>query len=107
VPVRVGLSGRRARKRPHTSTSVFLHELAHTLGVPHEVDAATVMGPRYGTKIDGFSAPAAQLMRLYLDHELEPRAQTEQAFAKAVLDHLGSRPSARRTARRSSRRAAT
>jgi hypothetical protein len=77
----------RARKR-HKTTSVFLHELAHTLGVPHELDAATIMGPRYGTKIDGFSAPAAQLMRLYLDHELEPRAQTEQAFAKAVLAHL-------------------
>lgn len=77
----------RARKR-HKTTSVFLHELAHTLSVPHEVDTGTIMGSRYDSKIEAFSPAAAALMRLTVARELEPAAQTDQAFARAVLEHV-------------------
>jgi hypothetical protein len=79
----------RARRR-HKTATVFLHELAHTLGVPHELDAATIMHGRYGAGVKGFSEPAAALMRLELAHRLEPAAQTEQAFASALLAHVQS-----------------
>ncbi len=74
----------RARKR-HKAATVFLHEIGHTLGVPHEVLATTVMAPRYGAKVTGFSEAAAELLRLSLDHRLAPAAQTDQAFAEAFL----------------------
>jgi hypothetical protein len=77
----------RARKR-HKSATVFLHELGHTLGAPHEVDARTIMHARYDSRVEGYSPAAAQLMRLTLDHRLDPAAQTEQAFTQALLDHL-------------------
>jgi hypothetical protein len=77
----------RARRR-HKATTVFLHELGHTLGVPHEVDVTTIMSPRYDPSIRGFSDAAAQMMRLALARRLDPKAQTEQAYAQTLLDHV-------------------
>ena len=77
----------RARKR-HKAAAVFLHELGHTLGVPHQVLATTIMHGRYGPRVTGFSEGAATLMRLALDHRLEPLAQTERAFADAFAHEV-------------------
>jgi hypothetical protein len=77
----------RARKR-HKTTTVFLHELAHTLSALHEPDAKTIMHSSYDPKAEGYSTATAELMRLTLEHRLSPAAQTEQAFAQALLDQL-------------------
>ena len=77
----------KSRKR-HKSTTVLLHELGHTLGVPHEVDAESVMAPRYDAKVSGFSSAALGLMRMTLAHRADPSVQTEHAYLAAVLDHV-------------------
>lgn len=74
----------RARRR-HKTATVFLHELGHTLGVPHEIDATTIMHGRYGAKVTGFSEAAAGLMRVTLDHRTDPAAESEPAFAEALV----------------------
>jgi hypothetical protein len=50
------------KRLEHKETSVFLHELAHTLGVPHTRKRRTVMHAIYDHKADRFSLAAAQLM---------------------------------------------
>jgi Putative peptidase family len=77
----------RARKR-HKTTTVFLHELGHTLGAPHELDVATIMHADYDPRAQGFSDAAAGLMRLTLEHRLAPSAQTDRAFEEALLAHV-------------------
>jgi hypothetical protein len=77
----------RARKR-HKTTTVFLHELAHTLGTLHELDAKTIMHRSYDPKAQSYSEATAELMRLTLERRLSPAAQTEQAFAQTLLDQL-------------------
>jgi hypothetical protein len=74
----------RARRR-HKAATVFLHELGHTLGLPHEISATTIMHHRYGTRVAGFSEAAVGLMRLSLEHRLEPALQNERAFNDAIL----------------------
>jgi hypothetical protein len=74
----------RARRR-HKTATVFLHELGHTLGLPHEISATTIMCPRYGSKVTGFSEAAAGLMRISLEHRLEPALQSELLFHQALL----------------------
>ncbi|HEX2672525.1 MAG TPA: matrixin family metalloprotease, partial [Polyangiaceae bacterium] len=51
----------RARKQ-HKLCSVFLHEVAHTLGVPHERSETSLMHARYDLKAHGFSEEAAELV---------------------------------------------
>jgi hypothetical protein len=72
----------RSRKR-HKTTACLLHELGHTLGVPHEVDAVSLMGKRYDPKVSSYSDAAAALMRLSLARKDDPAAQPEAAFAAA------------------------
>jgi hypothetical protein len=76
----------RARKR-HKAATVFLHEFAHTLGVPHELDPTTIMARRYAPSVDGYSAAATEILRLSLAHRLDP-GQSEQAYAGALSAHL-------------------
>ncbi len=83
-----GPSTSAAQRRRHKTATVFLHEIGHTLGAPHEVDATTIMHGRYGSKVTGYSDAAAGLMRLALAHRLDPGAQSEQAFAGALLAHV-------------------
>jgi hypothetical protein len=54
-----------ARKR-HKLCSVFLHEVAHTLGVPHERTEPSLMNTRYQVKAQGFSDEAAEIVRAAL-----------------------------------------
>jgi hypothetical protein len=66
---------------------VLLHELAHSLGVPHEVDAHTMMSARYDHKTDSFSPAASKLMRMSLSRELDPAAEAG-SFPDAAIAHL-------------------
>jgi hypothetical protein len=53
------------RKR-HKLCTVFLHEIAHTLGVPHELSASSLMNRRYQVEAQGFSDEAAEIVRASL-----------------------------------------
>ncbi len=77
----------RARRR-HKTAAVLLHEIGHTLGAPHELDARTLMHASYDSKCEGYSPPAAQLMRIALAHEIDPKAEEGPAFAEALLAEL-------------------
>lgn len=75
------------RKR-HKTTTVLLHEIAHTLGVPHERDARTIMAPSYDAKVEGYSEEAAELMRIFLKHRVRSDAGSERETAAALITHL-------------------
>jgi hypothetical protein len=69
----------RARRR-HRAEAVFLHELGHTLGAPHEADFTSLMHPAYDEKMSSFSADGVALMRLALEGT-DRRAIAEAQFA--------------------------
>ncbi len=68
----------------HKEVAVFLHELGHTLGVPHEAAEATLMHPRYHREAASFSEEAAGLMRLSLLRRLDPSAMTPEELASEL-----------------------
>jgi len=70
----------RARKQ-HKLCAVFVHELAHTLGVPHELSASSLMNPRYHVEASGLSEEAAKIVRA----SLATRAQPSHAVLDADL----------------------
>lgn len=74
----------------HKTTVVFLHELGHSLGAPHEVAKATIMHPIYGTDATELSGPAVGLMRLTLEQRLAPESMSEAELARAVLEHVSA-----------------
>lgn len=77
------------RKRiAHKETTIFLHELGHTLGTPHARDQATIMHAVYNRKVARFSPEAAQLMRMSLDRRVEPKSMTDVELAKTLVEHL-------------------
>jgi hypothetical protein len=55
----------RVRKQ-HKLCTTLLHEIAHTLGVPHELSAVSLMNPRYHVEAGDFSDEAAQIIRASL-----------------------------------------
>ena len=61
----------RARKH-HKLCTVFLHELAHTLGVPHERLASSLMNPRYHIEASGLSDEATEIVRASLATRAQP-----------------------------------
>jgi len=69
-----------ARKQ-HKLCAVFVHELAHTLGVPHELLASSLMNPRYHLEASGLSEEAAKIVRA----SLATRAQPAHAMLDADL----------------------
>lgn len=79
----------RARKR-HKATAVLLHEIGHTLGVQHELTHTTIMHTSYDHRMESYSDAASAQMRMTLAHRLDPSTQSEQDFAKALLDHMRS-----------------
>ncbi len=77
----------RQRKR-HKTTAVFLHEFAHTLGVPHELAQKTMMNPTYDAKVEGFGDEVLGAMRISLDHRIGAEPSPEPAFTQALAGYL-------------------
>lgn len=48
------------KRKKHKVTTVLLHEIAHSLGVIHERDAASILSPRYSTDAERFSPEAIE-----------------------------------------------
>jgi hypothetical protein len=74
----------------HKETAVFLHEIGHTLGVPHEIDKTTLMHPKYGHEATGFSPIAAQLMRMTLSQRLDPETMSLPMVARELIGKVKS-----------------
>ena len=72
----------------HKEVAVFLHELGHTLGVPHEVAEATLMHSHYARDATSFSEEAAGLMRLTLLRRLDPEAMSAEELSSALADRV-------------------
>jgi hypothetical protein len=81
-----------ATKR-HKSATVLLHEIGHTLGMPHELEQHALMNPRYDRQSSAFSQYAARVGR----YALELRASAlgtalHQQSARAALNALQAAP---------------
>lgn len=72
----------------HKETAVFLHELGHTLGVPHEVVRTTLMHTRYDKKSQSYSEHAAALMRMSLAQRVDPNAMTLDDLARSLVKYV-------------------
>jgi hypothetical protein len=72
------------RKR-HKVCTVFLHEVAHTLGVPHELLASSLMNPRYQVEAQGFSDEAADIVRASLELRA---AQPNVLLDSTLTEHM-------------------
>jgi hypothetical protein len=69
-------------RRRHKTTSVFLHELGHVLGVDHVVDVDTLMSAHYSHRAASFDARSRATMIAAIDARLG-RARTAAAHAAA------------------------
>jgi hypothetical protein len=76
----------------HKETAVFLHELGHTLGVPHELARETLMNGVYDSDSESYSEHASALMRLTLAQRLHPKKTTPQALARSLVDYVKKTP---------------
>jgi hypothetical protein len=81
-----------ATKR-HKSATVLLHEIGHTLGMPHELDPHSLMSVRYDPQSKAYSPFAARIGR----SALELRASTlgtelHRHSAQAALNALHAAP---------------
>lgn len=77
----------------HKATTVFLHELGHTLGAIHEHDAASIMNPQYDTKTVTFSAETVQLMQVTMQSRRPgERWPADESWARGLLDVLQRTP---------------
>jgi hypothetical protein len=65
-------------RRRHKLAAVFLHELAHNLGVPHE-EGDTIMNPTYSHKWGEFSSSARARMVATVDQRLGRAPHREPA----------------------------
>ena len=76
------------RKR-HKLCTVFLHEIAHTLGVPHELLASSLMNQSYQVEAQGFSDEAAQVVRASLRlRAAQPQLLVDSALARDLTSWL-------------------
>jgi len=81
-----------ARKR-HKAAAVLLHELGHTLGMPHELDQHSMMSPRYSPEASAFSAYAARLgQRVLALRATTAGTELHRSDARAALNLLRSVP---------------
>lgn len=82
-------------RRRHKTTGLFLHELGHNLGSPHDLESDTIMNATYSDHAASFSKNARAIMRATLDARLgrpgEPRPElaVHTAAKKHALLVLG------------------
>jgi hypothetical protein len=76
-------------RRRHKTTTVLLHELAHSLGALHEVEADWVMNAHYSHRASAIHDRNRELMLITLEDRLKPAAQRDAAAtARRVLTTL-------------------
>lgn len=81
-----------ARKR-HKAATVLLHELGHTLGLPHELDPHAMMSAQYNSQSRAFSPVASQLGRRVLElRAITAGTQLSRNTAQAALNVLHAAP---------------
>lgn len=75
-----------AARKEHRALSVFLHELGHSLGAVHEIDASSVMRPAYDKDMAGFTPESLALIRPSLARRSEPVTnETDEALATELI----------------------
>jgi len=79
-------------RKKHKLTTVFLHEIAHSLGVIHERDAASIMSPRYSIEAERFSPEATEWMKAGLRAKTGKEAGAQAAMEDSVLELLKRTP---------------
>lgn len=81
-----------ARKR-HKSATVLLHEVGHTLGMPHELDLHSMMSAKYDEKAAAFSPHSARIGRRALELRATPLgSELHRSAARAALNVLQNAP---------------
>jgi hypothetical protein len=79
-----------ARKQ-HKLCTVFLHEVAHTLGVPNELLATSLLNARYHPEASGFSDETADIVRASLSSRALPEhALLDVDFARKLTALLSA-----------------
>ncbi len=68
-------------RRRHKLAAVLLHELAHTLGSPHELITDTLMNPTYSEHATAFSPEAHAVIQRGFDQRLGRETHTDVAAA--------------------------
>lgn len=76
------------RRAAHRFASLFLHELAHTLGAPHTRNPEELMHPSYTTEVLGFGAPTMELLKLGLAARAEDDPRRLGDARNAILQFL-------------------
>jgi len=78
-------------RRRHKTTTVLLHELAHSLGALHEVEPDWVMTASYSHRASAISDRNRELMLITLDDRLKPAAARDpRATLRALVTALGA-----------------
>jgi hypothetical protein len=72
-------------RKEHKLAVIFLHELAHSLGVPHELLASSLMNARYHVEANEFSEEAAGIMRASLARRVSPQSPVLDAALASTL----------------------
>lgn len=76
----------------HKEVLVLLHELAHTLAVPHDPGDECIMSPVYQPKIAAFSERSEELLRLGLQWHGATDRPTQRKWQAAVAAVLAQHP---------------
>jgi len=82
---RTRLHGERLK---HKATTVFLHEVGHSLGALHVDQNAAIMSPHYSHQARAFLPQSIDLMRITIEHRRRGTLDTSQALAKELLQRL-------------------
>jgi hypothetical protein len=73
-------------RKQHKLCMTFLHEIAHTLAVPHELSQESLMNARYHVEASDFSDEAAQIIRAALASRASPASPLLNAELASQLD---------------------
>ena len=80
-----------SRKR-HKSAIVLLHEIGHTLGLPHETTLDALMNEKYSSRASDFSPEAVRLAKAELARRQAEKAPPAAASSKSPPNDAGATP---------------
>ena len=81
-----------SQRKTHKSTTILLHELAHTLGVIHQREASSIMSPHYSAKAERFDPAAVEWMRASLRERTGARPPGDPPLSETVAGLLTGMP---------------